>query len=138
MRCSNKPVVIAEERYPGKDGEHGSMSLCAECHKMFLKAKPADYARFTSIDPERVAEMRGLFEKWIALDKEAEKARSAAMQAARNLEYVVASYFHIKHYECKIGVHECKDSPIGLCVYDEDDDPSWDDCLICHGPHERK
>ena len=38
----------------------------------------------------------------------------------------------------EIGHHACPTSPIGVCAYDGDDDPSRDDCLFCHDPDERK
>lgn len=28
--------------------------------------------------------------------------------------------------------------PIGICVYDEEEDPGEDNCLFCHDPRERK
>lgn len=34
--------------------------------------------------------------------------------------------------------HECDKSPTGRCVYAIDQDPSWDFCLYCGDPHERK
>jgi hypothetical protein len=34
-RCTNKPKVIIAERYPGKDGKQGSMSLCESCLAVF-------------------------------------------------------------------------------------------------------
>jgi hypothetical protein len=37
-----------------------------------------------------------------------------------------------------IGSHFCDGSPVGVCCYDADEDPSLDDCLFCHGPDERK
>lgn len=37
-----------------------------------------------------------------------------------------------------IGSHECKESPIGICFYNNREDPVWDNCLICGDPHERK
>lgn len=48
-RCPNKPVVIARERAPGKDGERGAMSLCAGCREQFVRQMPAGYATFTKI-----------------------------------------------------------------------------------------
>jgi len=38
----------------------------------------------------------------------------------------------------KIGVWDCVDSPIGVCMYDDIDDPAWDNCLYCDEPDERK
>lgn len=37
-----------------------------------------------------------------------------------------------------VGTWECQDSPLGLCIYHDFDDPAWDNCLICNEPHERK
>jgi len=36
------------------------------------------------------------------------------------------------------GIHECPKSPTHACVYNDEEDPSHDGCLFCHGPHERK
>src|SRR6187397_2356805 len=33
---------------------------------------------------------------------------------------------------------ECEASPVGVCVYNELDDPAHDYCLYCEGPEERK
>ncbi len=33
---------------------------------------------------------------------------------------------------------DCSESPIGVCAYDEDDDPARDNCVFCHDPEERK
>lgn len=35
-------------------------------------------------------------------------------------------------------VHCCKESLSGYCEYLIDIDPSWDECLHCHEPYERK
>ena len=34
--------------------------------------------------------------------------------------------------------HDCPESPIHTCVYDEDEDPCLDTCLFCRDPWERK
>lgn len=34
--------------------------------------------------------------------------------------------------------HECQASPVGVCLYDEYDDPARDCCLACGEPEERK
>ena len=34
--------------------------------------------------------------------------------------------------------HECETSPIGICAYDDDEDPLHDSCVFCHQPYERK
>jgi len=47
-RCSSVPVYIAREKKPGKDGQKGSMALCADCRTVMEKQMP-DYATFTEI-----------------------------------------------------------------------------------------
>lgn len=49
IRCNNRPAVIATEKQPGPDGQHGSMSLCTSCMVQFLKQSPADYASFEEV-----------------------------------------------------------------------------------------
>lgn len=36
------------------------------------------------------------------------------------------------------GSWECEGSPTGVCWYCDQNDPCWDGCLFCGGPHERK
>jgi len=50
VRCKNTPAVYAVEKRPGKDGQIGSMSLCAECRAMFVKQLGEDFANFTPIE----------------------------------------------------------------------------------------
>lgn len=38
----------------------------------------------------------------------------------------------------EIGAWECESSPIGVCLYNRDDDPCFDYCLFCEEPDERK
>lgn len=33
---------------------------------------------------------------------------------------------------------DCKDSPIGLCLYHNIEDPAHDNCIYCGNPEERK
>ena len=33
---------------------------------------------------------------------------------------------------------DCDLSPVGMCAYNEDEDPCRDDCVFCHDPEERK
>jgi len=37
-----------------------------------------------------------------------------------------------------LGYHSCPKGPIGLCVYDDDQDSIHDFCLFCGHPEERK
>lgn len=36
------------------------------------------------------------------------------------------------------GMWKCPTSPTKTCWYDNQQDPCWDHCLFCCGPHERK
>ena len=49
IRCRNKPTVIATEKKPGKDGRCGSMSLCDECHNVFIEQLGKNYASFVDV-----------------------------------------------------------------------------------------
>lgn len=49
VRCSNKPSVIATETKPGEDGRKGSISLCADCLKVFQRQLPPGFATFEVI-----------------------------------------------------------------------------------------
>lgn len=44
IRCEKKPIVIATERKPGKDGRIGSMSLCMECWTAMMEQLGDDHA----------------------------------------------------------------------------------------------
>ena len=50
IRCENKPTVIAIENKPGPDGLIGSMSLCDDCQKEFLRQLGEDFAHFETIN----------------------------------------------------------------------------------------
>ncbi len=62
-RCPNKPTVIVIENEPGKDGQRGSMSLCAGCHATFETRFPAGHA-----DAEPVSELNGLYDDLLGID----------------------------------------------------------------------
>lgn len=49
VRCRNKPIVIAKENMPGKDGKCGAMSLCGDCKKAFVKQLGKGHASFSEI-----------------------------------------------------------------------------------------
>lgn len=38
-RCENAPVWLAVETKPGKDGLHGSMSVCQSCCEIMMESK---------------------------------------------------------------------------------------------------
>lgn len=44
VRCEAKPTFIVMETAPGEDGQIGSMSLCDDCHQVFLNDMPEGYA----------------------------------------------------------------------------------------------
>lgn len=39
IRCPNLPVWLALEIKPGRDGIHGSMTLCQSCSELLLESK---------------------------------------------------------------------------------------------------
>lgn len=49
LRCDRKPVVIATEKRPGKDGQYGSMSLCGECLTALLEQVGPNHCSFKNI-----------------------------------------------------------------------------------------
>ncbi len=40
--------------------------------------------------------------------------------------------------ELAVGTWDCQDSPTGACIYNNEYDPMWDECLVCGDPDERK
>lgn len=53
VRCDNVPTVIAVEKQAGPDGLIGSMSLCDECKKEFLKMFGKDFATIRKIKKQQ-------------------------------------------------------------------------------------
>ena len=50
VRCENKPIVIMKENEPNEeDGKKGSMCLCNECWKIFIKQYGENFATATPI-----------------------------------------------------------------------------------------
>lgn len=49
VRCENVAAIVATERQPGADGQHGSMSLCAECAEVFKKQMGDGFATLRTI-----------------------------------------------------------------------------------------
>jgi len=84
-------------------------------------------------------------------DKRIEKLidrRNEINSELRKIEFelfiIVRNYIHkgnIKVYNIehiKMGSWDCENSPIGICVYDDIEDPYYDNCIFCQEPHERK
>lgn len=78
--------------------------------------------------------MRDLYDKWIEIKLEGERAET---KAAHLVQDALSKHFKISVYDLTIGFHECKESPIGICIYNVEDDPSRDFCLVCGQPEER-
>lgn len=72
----------------------------------------------------------------LAAVREAEKALSERRDAL--MSWVAKGLGLPSETTLVEGVHDCLKSPIGVCVYDEDNDPCHDDCLFCGDPSERK
>jgi hypothetical protein len=52
VRCTEKPSVVATAVEPYEDGQHGSMSLCADCLEVFQEKMGPGYATFKIINAE--------------------------------------------------------------------------------------
>lgn len=50
-RCKAKPIVVVTEVAPGKDGQRGSMSLCASCLEVFKQKHQNWKTAFTVSTP---------------------------------------------------------------------------------------
>lgn len=37
VRCTNVPTMLLTEKSPGEDGQIGSMTVCNDCFKVFVK-----------------------------------------------------------------------------------------------------
>lgn len=48
VRCKNKPTVLVKETKAGKDGQKGSMTMCASCYEVFKERAP-DMAKHTTV-----------------------------------------------------------------------------------------
>jgi len=79
-------------------------------------------------------EIKELDEKINELMCERSKKRSERGDILMN---IVINHFK-NESGVRIGDWDCADSPIGICVYNSDEDPAWDSCLICGEPDERK
>ncbi len=78
--------------------------------------------------------MKLLYENLMRIRKENEARESAAEFM---LADAIATHFDIPPDSGTVGSWQCTQSPIGVCVYDSENDFSRDDCVICHQPAER-
>lgn len=53
-RCKSKPVWIATENNPQRDGLCGSMALCEDCLKELIKKYGPDYVTLTPVKDGKV------------------------------------------------------------------------------------
>lgn len=74
-----------------------------------------------------------LVKKYRQLTVDAENELSEAL----NLRY---GYTAEDPFFIVVGFHECEESPIGLCLYNTDEDcgAHRDICILCNQPEERK
>lgn len=67
-----------------------------------------------------------------------ERYRCEEAKTERNMCIKLGQKLNIDPDNLAIGFHDCPDSPIRQCVYDDHEDPRHDDCLFCQEPSERK
>lgn len=80
--------------------------------------------------------------------KELEELERGIWHERARLRAKVETYVKDKWPEFELGKHsvywedgwawDCEESPIGYCIYDDDEDPIHDFCLFCGQPMERK
>jgi len=85
-----------------------------------------------------VMDLRAKIQDIRAIERDIETLRSRIIDVEEEIKHELAEQYGLDEYEIALGLHECPDSPTGLCFYNNDDDPCWDFCLVCGGPHERK
>ena len=73
-------------------------------------------------------------------DGEREKINSKQNFLFRELKSVLAQITNVNNptFALDAFAWDCPTSPIQKCIYDDDNDPAWDNCLYCHEPSERK
>ena len=82
-----------------------------------------------STKKDRTPNLHSLYEAW-------QRAIGYVDGARLNLDNHLALHYKIK--TPSVGAWGCEESPIGVCVYDDEADPCNDECLVCGHPDERK
>ena len=52
--------------------------------------------------------------------------------------FTKTGYTIIQPEHIALGWHECSESPTLHCLYDNSEDPSHDECIVCGSPSDRK
>lgn len=69
--------------------------------------------------------------------REAVAAKNEVVRAHAQLAELVARRMGLDAGNTALGVHECLESPAGVCIYDADADPAYDYCIVCGCPADR-
>jgi hypothetical protein len=85
-----------------------------------------------------MSDFKNLMHIWKQRQRDVEVAEHHAFQTEWLIRRQVGRKFDVDPHDLGIGGWECGESPIGVCVYDTEEDPAMDDCLVCHHPRERK
>ena len=76
------------------------------------------------------------------LQEAVERARSKLDDAVYNLEEAIRGMLREAGYDSTThvapGSWECSESPLGICIYNNHEDPCLDECVVCGDPEERK
>jgi len=82
------------------------------------------------------------WQRQLELTEEANELRVAKLKEAAAHAYrvklILARLFRVSISKIEIGSWICEKSPIFKCVYDTEQDPAMDHCLVCGDPDERK
>ena len=83
---------------------------------------------------------RSLFRAIKKLEDEIEQHSRSLQSVTEKLIDTISYRLHEHRRSDLVGsqYHQCDQSPIEICVYDNSEDANHDSCLFCHQPEERK
>jgi len=123
MVCSGSQMIFGDDGY----------KWCPKCSSRIEEINKLDAQRKAGPDPKKA------LEEARAAIKQAEGNLEDAHEIQRNLYANILKAHGLNSRDIVIpGTWKCGNSPVGRCVYNTFEDPSHDDCLICHEPEERK
>lgn len=84
---------------------------------------------------EKARELWGLIHE---TEEKIEELEGEVEEMMTTLEGIAREQFPDESYVVVGSAWECEDSDVGFCVYNSEEDPCRDSCLVCGEPYERK
>lgn len=85
------------------------------------------------------ADIEALTKEIEELEKKKEDVEYEIHSAESRLSKMIAQKMRLNISSITLGKYwECPESPTGYCIYNHDEDPCHDNCLVCGDPEERK